>query len=827
MPSAKPITDNARSLLICLDYRGPFSKTVPHFRQVNLVIQVIHSGRDEMAKRSLKASEAGIAKAKLAFQRREWTQEYLAAEVGLQTRQPIWKFFSGRPIERHLFIEICFQLGLDWEEIVERPQFDLPLASPEPPTPEPLPPLPEGVEPDPAAVIAQLRPQVETLIQQQCGWLQTIPDLAQPLSLNQIYTEVYLLPQISSSRWLEPADLQHPQTGSGDRVTLVHPTPGGIPAQEAVAVHSRLLLLGKPGSGKTTFLQYLALQACARQEPTARLPIFIALRNFVATVRPTGDLRLLPYLHAQWQASGVTLAQVERLLQQGQILMLLDGLDEVPLELLLELRQQIQTLADTYPQTQVILSCRLAAQDYQFRGFSVMEMADFGWPQIQDFTRKWFVTLQPESPEAGLAKAAQFIEQLQRRDNQAIRELVATPLLLHLTCLVFDQRLTFPNRRSRLYQNALDVLLVRWDKARGIERPTEQQLSLADRINILSLIAATLFEQGKYFFEKHEILALIVQYLSQLPDHALDPEVLWQQSEALLRAIALEHGLLVERARDVFSFSHLTFQEYLTARRYFIQSLHEPAGLNTLAARITDPRWQEVIALSAELLPDADPLMALIQQHLDQQVADPRLLQVLQWLERKAQEQTDAQHPAAVKAFYLGLLLDQGTDLAVSLDSALAFAWPSGMALDLALQRAVNLGQALLAHPTLQHGFDLCFALDVEHPFGLDIGLSQQLQHLGDQLVNALQNQASLSSWCQTQGRLWIEQLLQALRQYRDLGHDWGLSCQQQQTLERYYQVHEFLVDSWRGGAQVSPGMRSQLEASLFSRSLHSNLSNS
>ncbi|WP_375474565.1 hypothetical protein [uncultured Nostoc sp.] len=74
-----------------------------------------------MARRSLKASIVGIEKAKRAFKIREWTQEYLASEVGLETRQPIWKFFTGKPIERQNFMEICFRLGLDWQDIAELP----------------------------------------------------------------------------------------------------------------------------------------------------------------------------------------------------------------------------------------------------------------------------------------------------------------------------------------------------------------------------------------------------------------------------------------------------------------------------------------------------------------------------------------------------------------------------------------------------------------------------------------------------------------------------------------------------------------------------------
>ncbi|PHM09256.1 hypothetical protein CK516_15680 [Nostoc sp. 'Peltigera malacea cyanobiont' DB3992] len=54
-----------------------------------------------MVKRSLQASLTGIQEAKRAFALKGWKQDNLAAEVNLKTRQPIWRFFSGRPVERH------------------------------------------------------------------------------------------------------------------------------------------------------------------------------------------------------------------------------------------------------------------------------------------------------------------------------------------------------------------------------------------------------------------------------------------------------------------------------------------------------------------------------------------------------------------------------------------------------------------------------------------------------------------------------------------------------------------------------------------------------
>jgi hypothetical protein len=90
-----------------------------------------------MRKRSLNTSGTGNIKAKAAFERSGWTQQDLASEVGLETRQCIWKFLTGRPIDRAIFIEICCKLDLDWQDIAELPS-DL---TPEPPKTEPDPGL--------------------------------------------------------------------------------------------------------------------------------------------------------------------------------------------------------------------------------------------------------------------------------------------------------------------------------------------------------------------------------------------------------------------------------------------------------------------------------------------------------------------------------------------------------------------------------------------------------------------------------------------------------------------------------------------------------------
>ena len=94
-----------------------------------------------------------------------------------------------------------------------------------------------------------------------------------------------------------------------------------------------------------------------------------------------------------------------------------------------------------------------------------------------------------------------------------------------------------------------------------------QNLSLDCKEDLLSEIAFTTFEQKDYFFKQKTVEAYIVKFISNLQFPNLEPEVLKLDSEAVLKSIEAQHGLLVERAKGIYSFSHLTFQEYFCARK--------------------------------------------------------------------------------------------------------------------------------------------------------------------------------------------------------------------------------------------------------------------
>ncbi|MCZ0899882.1 histidine kinase, partial [Microcoleus sp. HI-ES] len=264
---------------------------------------------------------------------------------------------------------------------------------------------------------------------------------------------------------------------------------------------------------------------------------------------------------------------------------------------------KIQNFVDRYDKNRFIVSCRTAAYRNNFQRFTDVKLADFDNSQIEQFIGNWFQS--EVDKQAGTAQKCW--ELLQKPEYAAAKELAHTPLLLTFLCLNYDRSQNFPNNRSVLYKKALRILLEEWAAEKRILRDEIYQgLSTELEESLLSEIAYTGFETDKLFFSQREVVEEIKTFLAgnlNAPKH-LD-------GEAVLKAIAVQQGILVERAEDVYSFSHLTLQEYLTAQYIADNNLIEPL----VTGHFGDRRWREVFLLVAGLVRaknGADDLLLLM-----------------------------------------------------------------------------------------------------------------------------------------------------------------------------------------------------------------------
>ncbi|HAG84195.1 MAG TPA: signal transduction protein, partial [Cyanobacteria bacterium UBA12227] len=743
-----------------------------------------------MVERSLRASPQGIKSAETALIGFRLTQQQLADALEV-TRQPISKFFNGKPVACELFVRICEKLKLDWQAIAHK---DDELEGKQNHN--------EGSDID--ALVQEIREKVKPNIREWCGTMRVL-DMSQPIELTGergIYTNVNILEKITGRRRLDIPELLHNcDSEDFERFGLNRVTEERVPGLTAVQRYSKLMVLGKPGAGKTTFLKYLAMQCIEGQFQANQVPFFITLKDFAEKSKQPD---LPEYIAQQFSSCGVMDGSIkaEQLLRHGRGLLLLDGLDEVREEDTKRVLTQIRDLADQFHSNQFVITCRIAAKDYTFERFTEVEVADFDPEQIAIFVQNWFRLSDP-------VKAERFSQKL--KENKPIQELATNPLLLTLLCLVFGENADFPANRSELYKEGLDVLLKKWDAKRNIERDqVYKNLSVQRKEDLLSQIALTTFEQKDYLFKQKTVEAYIADFIRNLRDADPDPEVLQLDSEAVLKSIEAQHGLLVERAKGIYSFSHLTFQEYFAARE-----IKERSALKSLVEHITEKRWREVFLLTASMMRKADNLLRLMKQKIDRLIAtDEKLQQLLEWLSQKTRSLGVSYKSVALRAFYfvrasdltLARTLDPTIypdieyvrkltdDLAEALDRALkwdtyatyqtlAHELEQAVARDLALDRALNLA---LDQKVGYLDWALATVGDAELEF--------RLQKLKDQLPD-LTKKESLESWWQINGQTWTKQLRAAMIHYRNIGHEWHFSDAQKQLLQQYYDANKLLVD--------------------------------
>ncbi len=396
------------------------------------------------------------------------------------------------------------------------------------------------------AIFQASRKYIETYQKRHCQL--KVLGMREPVELSAVYTGVKLL-DASDLMQFDPGALE--DAFRQTRLRGYSASHRSDKKQAGVPIANQkqyLMVLGGPGAGKSTFLRKVGLEALRtfyyeRAEYVHRLiPVLLELKRFDAN-----DIDIAKFITAEFETCGFPEAEnfTQNALAQGNLLILLDGLDEVPSANLSNVLQTIQDFVDRYDANRFISSCRVAASGYRndaFRRFSNVTMADFDDEQIRQFIVNWFGGQQDLERDT----AGKCWEVLEKSENKASKELAHTPLLLTYLCLVYDRSQRFPENRCILYKKALRILLEEWAADKGILRDEiYEDLSIELEEILLSEIAYEGMMADQLFFSKKE---LSTQIRSFLTSNLNAPKSL--NSEAVLNAIEVQQGILVARAED-------------------------------------------------------------------------------------------------------------------------------------------------------------------------------------------------------------------------------------------------------------------------------------
>lgn len=422
-----------------------------------------------------------------------------------------------------------------------------------------------------------------------------------------------------------------------------------LSALEQLNQHPRLVLLGDPGSGKTTFVNFVALclagEALQRPEANlkvltaplppdndarqqkedprpqpwthgALLPVRIVLRDFAARSLPPPGTRataqhLWRFLESELQAGALgafAKPLLQELLEKGALI-LFDGLDEVPEahQQRTQIKQAVEDFAATFRKCRLLVTSRTYAyqkQDWRLPGFEVTELAPFTAGQITRFVEGWYAhlallrNLNPDEAKgrAELLKHVIF-------NSARLRELAERPLILTLMASLHAWRGgTLPEKREQLYADTVDLLLDWWESPKAVRNAEGQiivqQPSLAEWLKIdRDKVRALL---NHLAFQAHARQLVLIgtadvpqaDLLNGLITLSNNPDV---NPARLLEYLSLRAGVLLPRGEGVFTFPHRTFQEYLAA--CYLTDHDFPDQVAELARQ--DPnRWREVVLLA-------------------------------------------------------------------------------------------------------------------------------------------------------------------------------------------------------------------------------------
>ena len=365
-----------------------------------------------------------------------------------------------------------------------------------------------------------------------------------------------------------------------------------LSALEVITQDKFVVILGDPGSGKSTFVRQVArktAQLTLGQAPDgwhlAGFPLLITLRDLAARLRPLNldglseagqKQKLVAAIEDQWRADMTTLRaaglgeRLDEALSRETLLLIFDGLDEAPEDLRPRVRLAVQAATEAYPALErVIVTCRVRSYGgaAMLPTFKSHTLADFDRDKVRQFVAAWYTA---QSRAIDQTRIDDQIRDLQSAAlSNDLRELSANPMLLTTMAIIHQRDVGLPRERVRLYDKAIEILLNRWQRRKGQAASEALQDLLGDDRKLRLIMERLAYEAhqtqagagSEARMKRLEILGLLEER-AYLGDISL--------ANDFLNYVDQRAGILVGQGGGegddrppTYDFPHRAFQEYL------------------------------------------------------------------------------------------------------------------------------------------------------------------------------------------------------------------------------------------------------------------------
>ena len=355
-----------------------------------------------------------------------------------------------------------------------------------------------------------------------------------------------------------------------------------------------VLLVGRPGSGKSTALIRLLLEqvnsyrAGQNVNKQLKIPVLVELRYYETSVL---DL-IQEFLKRHDPNLDLDHKTLQNWLHQGYLLLLVDGLNELPTEeAWLNLRKFRQNYEKTTP---MIFTTRDLGVGGDLKIVNKLEIQPLTNSSIRDFVKAYL-------PEDG--------EQMLRQLGGRLHEFGQTPLLLMMLCLVFDETGNIPSNLGMAFRQFTQQ---RYEKQ--LKQDVQIKGDLRNWWRELLEHLALRMTQGRevtqlqVLISKQEAVDTLTEFLEKKKfDESPRVAKCWLDD-------LLKYHLIQQGAEDKIEFSHQLIQEYYTAESLLKQLPHLLRDEDRLKwEHLNYLKWTEPLALMLELVEDEKQALQIVQ----------------------------------------------------------------------------------------------------------------------------------------------------------------------------------------------------------------------
>ena len=264
-----------------------------------------------------------------------------------------------------------------------------------------------------------------------------------------------------------------------------------------------VLIEGDPGMGKTTYCNKLAFDWATGKAGNDFLKFKLVLLVRCCDI----NSNLQDAIAAQVLPSDIKEQEREKFFDfikhnQSNVLLILDGLDELPSGKLPELQDIIKGKSTMLHKCPLVVTARHEAGIEVVKYCdTLLEIEGFTSTDASEFIKKFF----EGKGEQGAKTAQNLLDKLE--DDQSLKELIANPLNIALICLLCeDSEGKLPESKTKLYWEIVEDVLRRYKKKKNLPETSKNVIEEhKSQLKQLGLIAWKALLENKKFFEKNQL----------------------------------------------------------------------------------------------------------------------------------------------------------------------------------------------------------------------------------------------------------------------------------------------------------------------------------